>query len=143
MLKKFSPRVKRHTLYLLAGSLWTIVGLMLIIRALDWLLPLPFYKATFLALTGVVTGFFLARPGFQKLVAKNISRINTKPETACVFEFQSAKSYFLIVFMILLGVTLRHSSFPRTYLAIIYLTIGLGLFLSSFKYYLNFNKNKN
>jgi len=45
--------------------------------------------------------------------------------------------------MIMLGFTLRHSSFPKAYLAIIYLTIGLGLFLSSLKYYPNFKKNKN
>ena len=143
MLKKFSPGVKRRILYLLAGSMWTIVGLMLIITACTWLLPLPSYKAIFLALIGAVTGSTLARPGFQKLVSKNISRINAKPKTACIFGFQSVKSYFLIVFMIMLGFTLRHSSFPKAYLAIIYLTIGLGLFLSSFKYYPNFKKNKN
>jgi len=142
MLRKLYPKVKRRLLYLLAGSMWTIVGLMLIITACSWLLPLPSYKAIFLALIGAVSGVNLARPGFQKLVSKNISRINTKPESACIFGFQSVKSYFLILFMILLGFILRHSVFPKPFLAIIYLTIGLGLFLSSFKYYLNFNKNK-
>jgi hypothetical protein len=41
----------------------------------------------------------------------------------------------IIIVMMVLGYTLRHLPIPRVYLAPIYLGIGLGLFLSSLKYY--------
>jgi hypothetical protein len=37
--------------------------------------------------------------------------------------------------MMLLGITLRYSPFPRHFLAVIYATIGGALFLSSFHFY--------
>ena len=56
-------------------------------------------------------------------------------DKSCVFAFQAWKSYLIIAFMIGLGIFLRHSAFPRHYLAVIYLAVGLALLLSSLLYY--------
>ena len=52
----------------------------------------------------------------------------------CVFAFVPWKSYLIIVIMIAMGSTLRHSAIPKQYLAILYMGIGLALMLSSVRY---------
>jgi hypothetical protein len=45
------------------------------------------------------------------------------------------RSYILVIVMMTLGITLRHSSIPRDWLSIIYNGIGFGLALSSVSYF--------
>lgn len=52
----------------------------------------------------------------------------------CVFSFMPWKSYLIILIMMAMGVTLRHSAIPKHYLAILYTCIGLALILSSMRY---------
>jgi hypothetical protein len=56
------------------------------------------------------------------------------PDGRCVFSFFSWKSYVLIAMMITLGRLCRHSAIPKPYLAVVYITMGLALILSSFTY---------
>ncbi|MGD8603948.1 MAG: hypothetical protein PVF49_05165, partial [Anaerolineales bacterium] len=62
--------------------------------------------------------------------------IRELPEKACLFAFQQWYSYPLVIFMVTLGLLLRHSELPRHLLAILYLGIGGGLLLASRHYYL-------
>lgn len=132
-----SPEAKRSTLILVAGLVWTIVGLGLIGVAAGWLwrsgvsVWLP-------GLAGVVAGLIAYRFGFLRLVRANLDRLQEQSpgkERVCIFAFQNWRSYIIIVVMMLLGYTLRHLPVPKVYLAPVYLTIGLGLFLSSWHYY--------
>jgi hypothetical protein len=52
----------------------------------------------------------------------------------CVFSFMSWKSYILVAVMVTMGVMLRHSPIPKTYLSVLYIGIGLSLILSSVRY---------
>ena len=52
----------------------------------------------------------------------------------CLFAFIPWKSYITIGIMITMGILLRHSMIPKKDLAILYIGIGLALFLSSIKY---------
>jgi len=78
--------------------------------------------------------------GFSKIARKNINRVCRYPDKVCFFAFQEWKSYLIISVMAPLGIFLRHSSLPRQYLAVIYITIGLALFLSSLHYYLQLSR---
>jgi hypothetical protein len=68
---------------------------------------------------------------------KNIKRIDLiVSERPCIFAFQEWKSYPLVAVMISMGIYLRkYSLFPKSLLAIMYIGIGGGLFLSGFKYF--------
>ena len=56
------------------------------------------------------------------------------------------RSYLLVIVMMTLGITLRHSSIPREWLSLIYNGIGIGLALSSIRYfksYINLRSHNN
>jgi hypothetical protein len=136
-LINLKPILHKQWLHLLAGLMWSGVGIMLISLAIGWLRVLPFAKAVPYALAGIVLAFAIYRWGFSKLSNKNITRINSLAgEKTGLFAFQEWKSYPLVLFMIGLGITLRvYSPIPKPYLAVLYIGIGGGLFLASLHYY--------
>ena len=103
--------------------------------AFIWLRAVPVHLALSLWSLGLISALLAYRFGFCKIALKNIDRLYLLPNKTCVFAFQAWKSYLIIIFMIILGITLRHSQIPRHALAIIYITIGGGLFFSSFHFY--------
>jgi hypothetical protein len=135
---KFKPGVPRHYLLLVAGLLWSGVGIMLSTRALAWMDELQLVPELELGVFGVFLALGAWRFMFLPLVRKNVDRLEHAPLRACFFGFQAWKSYGIMAGMILLGVTLRSSSLPHVYLAVMYLAIGGGLFLASLGYYRHF-----
>lgn len=125
--------MKKKYLLLPAGFMWMGVGIMLCTLAFLWLLhasyPFPF------ALAGVIAGVIIYRFGFVKLARKNIDRIIALEGRHCFFSFITFRSYLIVIFMIALGVTLRHSHIHKDWLSLIYNGIGLGLALSSISYF--------
>ncbi len=140
MRMRFKPAVDKLWLVLLAGVMWTGVGIMLCAMATRWLVGGPRNLALPFGALGVVLGIATYRFGFTSLAQKNIHRIHLYTGRVCLFAFQRWQSYWLIAAMITLGRTLRHSSFPKHYLAVIYLTMGLALFISSLSYYRAFRR---
>ncbi len=132
---KYKPAVSRNMLLFTAGILWTAVGLFLCLLAAHWLRTMVNRGSLLFALVGVVLAGAVYQFGFSKIARKNINRVCQYPDKVCFFAFQEWKSYLIISVMAPLGIFLRHSSLPRQYLATIYITIGLALFLSSLHYY--------
>lgn len=134
-IHNLNPAVPRAWLQILAGLAWSAVGLMLGRLAAFWLMAYPLPTA---AITGIM-GFLLAgliSIFFSIMARKNVSRIQELPDKACIFAFQQWFSYPLVIFMVTLGLLLRHSDLPRNLLAILYIGIGGGLLLASRHYYL-------
>jgi hypothetical protein len=139
-IRKFNPSGDNKILVLLAGIMWCSVGLMLIFFAVSWLNHfngkglLIYYAA----------GFLAAMPihhfGFLKIADKNLKRLLPLTEKKSVFSFMTWRSCFIVLIMISLGITLRHSSIPKQYLSILYNGIGLALFLSGIRYFRFFVK---
>lgn len=143
MWKKLNPAIPKRFLFLLAGSLWICIGILLCTRAILWLSDF-----SLLIKSGMIfSGFLLAMAGYKfgmsKIVRKNIHRIHGLPESVCCFAFTPLRGYTMILVMIALGITLRNSSLPRVYLAIPYCTMGGALLLGSRKFIREFLKNKN
>ena len=136
-LTNLKPILGKQWLHLLAGLIWSGVGVMLISLAVGWLTVLTIAEALPYVLAGVILAFAIYHWGFSKLSNKNIERINALAgEKVGMFAFQEWKSYPLVLFMIGLGVTLRvYSPIPKPYLAVLYIGIGGGLFLASLHYY--------
>jgi hypothetical protein len=145
LYEKLKPAASKNWLVAAAGAMWSGVGLMLSHMAYEWLSPVIIKQAILLALIGVLSAMIIYRFGFSKFAKKNIHRIRgLVGDKICIFAFQEWKSYPLVVVMIALGITLRkYSPIPKPYLAVLYLGIGGGLFLSSLYYYLDLWKHKN
>jgi hypothetical protein len=132
--EKFKPAVPRKLLLLIAGAMWCGVGVMLSAMAYHWL---SVYEgpAWLFAVPGITAALIIHHFGFLKIVDKNLGRISRLSPKPCVFSFISWKSYLIIVIMVAMGITLRHSPIPKQYLSVIYTGIGLALFLSSIRYF--------
>jgi hypothetical protein len=132
-----APSVNRRVLVMIAGVVWSLVGLALIGVGFLWLISS--HKNVIMSITiGIISGIVVYRYGFSKLAQKNLIRIFDQAqgkEKICVFAFQNTRSYLIAASMMLIGYLLRHLPIPKLYLVPIYFAIGLGLFLSSLQYY--------
>ena len=135
LLKKLNPAVSKYWLIVLAGLMWSAVGIILLRLAYIWLATVNWSLGLPLGSLGIISALAVYRYSFSKIALKNIARLCLLPDKYCVFAFQAWKSYLIIIFMIMLGITLRYSPMPRHFLAVIYTTIGGALFLSSFHFY--------
>jgi len=134
-LEKLKPAVSKYWLMALAGLMWSVVGIMLCRMAYIWLWAVPGRWALSMGSLGLISALAAYRFGFSKIALKNIFRLCLLPDKTCIFAFQAWKGYLIIIIMISLGLTLRHSPIPRPYLAVIYTTIGGALLFSSFHFY--------
>jgi len=83
---------------------------------------------------GIAAALAIHHFGFLKIVDKNLGRILPMEGKKCIFSFMTWKSYVIEAMMAIMGVLLRHSPIPKTYLSVLYIGIGLSLILSSVRY---------
>ena len=143
-IKKLKPGLPKNWLLLTAGIMWTAVGIFLISLTVDWIFAPAVESPWKFWLPGIGLAYLIFRFGFSMLARKNSLRINNvAEEKPCLFAFQEWHSYPLIIFMIGLGITLRkYTPIPKPLLGILYIGIGGGLGLSSFRYYWQIFQNK-
>jgi len=111
---------------------------MLIAYAVMWLAPVEWHLEMTLGAAGLALAAVAARYLFRGIAAKNADRIEQGPERMSILAFQPWKSYLMMVFMIGLGITLRHSALPKPALAVVYAAIGGALLLASGLYHRRF-----
>jgi len=134
-IKKYNPVVSKNILLLLAGIMWLMVGIMLNYLAYGWLSINPDVSISYHIISGIIAAILIYHFGFSKIAKKNHDRIINMADKSCLFSFYSWKSYLTIIVMIFMGITLRHSTIPKHYLAIAYIGIGLALAISSSVYF--------
>jgi len=122
----------------MAGLLWTIAGSILVERAYGWLYDLETGQLIVVLSLSSVLGLIFFFSGFIKIARKNINRIKSLPDQASVFAFSSWKGYIIIAIMVTAGIMLRNSSFPKHYLAVLYVAMGGSLLMGSFLFYQNY-----
>ncbi len=129
--------VNRKTLYIIAGTLWAIIGMILLCLSVYWLISIS--KLSLLVMIpGVIGAVVVHHFMLSKVAEENIDRIiNLSPEKEqiCLFAFQNVRGYFVVLIMVVLGYTLRHLPIPRLYIAPVYSTMGLALIFSSLRYF--------
>jgi len=135
LLKDLKPAVSKYWLLTLAGLTWGAVGTLLCGRAYHWFTDIHKSWVIPVELVSLLMALIAHRFGFSKIAGRNIKRLCLLTEKTCLFAFQTWKGYLIIGFMIALGFVLRHLPIPKPYLAIVYVTIGGALFLSSFSYF--------
>jgi hypothetical protein len=123
-------------LLFIAAVVWTFAGSMLLFKGMKLVLTNRNH------LISIVSGSAIAGTLFYLLVFSKISLkhtrriISLKNDYPCFFSFFNLKSYILMSIMITSGIIIRLSGLvPSTYLSIVYLTMGIPLFVSAFRFY--------
>ena len=132
--ERFKPAVEKPVLLFMAGALWIAVGAMLLTFAYHWMRSSREGFSFLGVFAGVVLALVIHHFGFLRIVDKNLNRIMPMKGKRCLFSFMTWKSYATVAVMAGTGIFLRHSSIPKSYLAIFYTGIGLALILSSVRY---------
>lgn len=136
--QRLKPAVPRHYVFVLAGCLWTVAGVLLCFRAAVWLGVFSFAEEMALELLSVVLAVASYSLVFSRLVQKNIERIHGLPERACMFAFTHWRGYLMIVLMMTLGITLRSTAIPTYYLSVPYSAMGVTLLIGSVGFFRQF-----
>lgn len=136
--------MNKNSLYALAGSIWGLVGLFLVIRgAMMYQTALDTQNATQTALMisiaiSIIIGVAKGRFVLSKTARRNKSRIDSIEGPLKVHHVYAKSFYFLIAGMIALGVTLRtFNEYLGGYVVVaaVYCGIGLALMVSSLTYW--------
>jgi hypothetical protein len=138
-LNSLAPRISKHYLLLVAALVWTFAGGMLLFRGYFFLMDFPDWLVFKIA-GCLVGGLIFFKLLFVKISGKHVLRIKNMPiEKPCLFSFFNLRSYLMMFFMITLGITLRKSGIVSAeYLSLLYLTMGVPLLMSSFRFYYSF-----
>jgi len=142
--------VSRSTHLKMAAGLWGMVGLGLLTAGLIFL----FGHQTMGTLSGdgsaigmtegicfvvaLIVGFAKGKWVLPKVAKKNIARIEALPEQSPAYLTFSAKSWMLVLGMIVIGRTIRFLGAPHFIVGAIYVAVGIALLLGS-RVYLNGN----
>lgn len=136
--------MNKNSLYALAGSIWGLVGLFMVIRgAAMYQTALETQNATETALAisiaiSIIVGIAKGRFVLSKTARRNKSRIESIEGSLKIHHVYAKSFYFLIAGMILLGVSLRtFNEYLGGYVVVgaIYCGIGLALMVSSLTYW--------
>ncbi len=141
--QKYKPSVNRRALLLVAGCAWTIAGGILITRALVALLTMGDHLFPEIVI-GIILGIGFYLLLFARISKKHISRITLiKIDNPCFFSFFNLRSYILMMVMISGGITLRKLNVIEPHILwTFYLTMGVPLLMSAFRFYYSWVKNK-
>jgi len=127
----FIPTVHKKWLFLVAGSLWGIVGVFLLVRGVGWLQEAEGRMPLILGTAGIGFGILGYYFGFRRIAEQNALRIHRLPDRSPLTSFLAPRGYVMIVLMISLGFLLRQSPIPKPYLSPFYIAMGCALLLGS------------
>jgi hypothetical protein len=128
-------KINKKQLFLFDAVIWFIAGLILLLRAYNWIELLSDYQLFIGLIVAIILGFVKTHFIFIKLTKKNIKRINNfTDKMISIYEFHSLKDKILIVIMIFGGSLLRQSSIPKFILMPIYIGIGFSMIYVSYMY---------
>lgn len=136
IIRVLNLKTSRRSLLFLAGLAWLIAGIMLISRGLSLAGSSSFQIWLRVFFSFIAGGLFYAAV-FSKISIRQIKRIiNLENNNPSLFSFFSPRSYFIMVLMISAGMILRKSGIIMPeYLSIMYITMGIPLLISSFRFY--------
>ena len=128
--------VSKRILLFEAALVWTFAGGMLLIRGsskLESSSGFSWFKIIACLFCGLM--FFVLV--FSKISRKHVNRIATLlGDRHLFFEFFNFRSYMMMVGMITMGIVLRKTLIlPLSSLSLAYITMGIPLLFSSFRFY--------
>ena len=141
IMKFLSLKVSKRILLFEAAVVWTFAGLMLLFRGTSMLEESSGFSwlKILACLSGGLLFFIIV---FARISRKHVNRIKTLlGDRHLFFEFFNLKSYIMMAGMITMGVLLRKTLIvPMSSLSLVYITMGIPLLFSSFRFYQNWFK---
>ncbi|KJR97848.1 MAG: hypothetical protein VR65_22795 [Desulfobulbaceae bacterium BRH_c16a] len=128
-ISRFKPAVSRSTLLFLSALLWTMIGLLLLVKGGYRWFQLPQWQLL-IAVTAFAAGSLKALFILDTSARRAIERILHFQDGTCLGAVYSVKTWILVLCMMSMGVILR-SYLPVQFLCFLLLTIGWALLLSS------------
>lgn len=139
--QKYKPAIRRRYLFLIAGILWSSVGVILSTVGIYWIFPVRHPVILLLMPLAFIVGVIKGRFILYKIAVKSSERIYSHPEKACFGSVFSWSTWLTVILMVSVGQILRRFIIPiydRDFLGLVYAIIGLALFTASFVYWKNF-----
>ncbi|TAJ09419.1 hypothetical protein DMA11_19945 [Marinilabiliaceae bacterium JC017] len=135
-IQSIKPGIPKRYLLFMAALVWTFAGGMLLFKGISLVSEIHDFLWLRMVMS-IVGGSIFYILLFSKISLKHIGRIlGLKNETPCMFSFFNIKSYLMMGMMITMGVFLRKSGIiPPAYLSTLYITMGIPLSLSAFRFY--------
>ena len=140
--ESLTPRISKHYLLFIAALVWTFAGGMLEYRGYSYIMIYPHFLVLRI-IACIIGGLLFFRLLFSKISGRHVDRIvHLSIERPCVFSFFNWKSYLMMGIMISSGIMLRKTGVVSPeYLSIVYITMGIPLLMSSFRFYHSFFKS--
>lgn len=132
--------MKRKHLYIVAGVIWGIPGIIISLKGINAYRVQPPEDIWWLLLitAAVLTAFFLM---FRKIVDRYCGRIASLSEKVKIWQTFPARGWVLLIFMMGLGIALKHiQGIPPAFTASFYSGLGPMLILSSVRF-MSYRKN--
>ncbi len=134
--------MKKHQLFLIAGALWSIAGVMVTFHGVKaWMSVHPWWVDVLAVLIYLIFYRFI----FSKLVVKHEHRIMDDPaERLPWWKFFDRNSYIIMFIMMAGGIALRKSGLlPLAFFSFFYTGLGLALFTCGLRFLSLFIKHRN
>lgn len=129
-ISELKPGAPRSVHLLVAGSIWILVGIFLMLRGIQWLYGI---EKLWIIIPGILIGTVKALFMLEPSANKNIKRILEGGNRKCLGAVYSWKTWLLVFLMMGMGCLLRNSTLPKEFLGLFYVSIGWGLLFASRK----------
>ena len=127
-IHKVKPGASRTVHLFVAALLWTVIGLVLMIRGWGWIGPGAARLLVVLALAlGTVKSLFI----LDKSANRCMRRIRDFDDNTCLGAVYSWKTWLLVLLMMTFGITMRTITDPGRIIGTLYVAIGWALLFSS------------
>ncbi|CAG37483.1 hypothetical protein [Desulfotalea psychrophila] len=128
-LLRFKPGVKRKVHLAVAAMLWTFMGVFLFYRGMSYIEK--GHSSYLIIILAIISGSLKSYLILDRAARRSIQRILLLNDGTCLGAVYSWKTWGLVFCMAFMGILLRMSLLPSSYLAFFCCTIGWSLFFSS------------
>ena len=126
--------MNRKYLYIVAGLIWGIPGVIIAIKGIKAYCIQPSENLWWLLMitVAVLTAFFFM---FRRIVDRYCDRIAALPDKVSIWQTFPTRGWILVVFMTCLGIVLKHiPAIPTAFTASFYSGLGPMLVLASARF---------
>lgn len=131
-LRAYTPAASARWHLLLAATMWTVVGALLLFFGIRWTgaaggAP----RGGLLVAVAVVAGLLKARLVLGRVAARTVERIKARGDGYCLGGFLSWQSWLLVLGMMVAGRLLRGGVLPRAITGFLYTAVGTALLVGA------------
>jgi Ca2+/Na+ antiporter len=129
-LETYKPVASSRLQLLLAGLMWSLVGVGLICVGTYWILSTSSHIMGLLAIS-LCIGLAKSLLILDRVASRIVKRIALRGEGRCMVSFYSLRVWAIVIIMMLMGRILRGTGISYSLLGLIYAAVGTSLLMSS------------